>query len=90
MIVHALELVSYRWPEVELEIHCGPGFYVRSLARDIGTALGTGGHCKMLRRTAVGPFDESMIVRLNDLPERLSGHDLIDVDRALAMVGGED
>ena len=85
--VHAIDLLGYEWPQLELDIRCGPGVYIRSLARDIGTALGTGGHCKMLRRTAVGPFDESMIVRLNDLPERLSGDDLIDVERALAMVG---
>ncbi len=85
--VHAIDLLGYEWPQLELDIRCGPGVYIRSLARDIGTALGTGGHCKTLRRTAVGPFDESMVVRLDDLPERLSGDDLIDVDRALAMMG---
>ena len=39
-----------------LSLHCGKGFYVRSLARDLARALGTCGHVKMLRRTASGAF----------------------------------
>jgi tRNA pseudouridine55 synthase len=39
-----------------VEIECGPGFYVRALARDLGRALGTGGHLRRLRRTRVGPL----------------------------------
>ena len=39
-----------------LEIECGKGFYVRSLAHDLGAGLGVGGHVSALRRTAVGPF----------------------------------
>jgi tRNA pseudouridine55 synthase len=42
--------------EVTLGLHCGKGFYVRSLARDLARALGTRGHVKTLRRTASGPF----------------------------------
>ena len=43
--------------ELTLSLHCGKGFYVRSLARDLARALGTRGHVKALRRTASGPFD---------------------------------
>jgi tRNA pseudouridine55 synthase len=43
--------------EVVLSLHCGKGFYVRSLARDLARALGTVGHVKMLRRTASGVFE---------------------------------
>jgi tRNA pseudouridine55 synthase len=39
-----------------LSLHCGKGFYVRSLARDLARALGTLGHVKVLRRTASGAF----------------------------------
>ena len=39
-----------------LSLHCGKGFYVRSLARDVARALGTLGHVKVLRRTASGAF----------------------------------
>ena len=54
--VDAIELVAYEWPELTLAIECGKGFYVRSLARDIGKALGTGGHLAKLRRTAIGDY----------------------------------
>jgi len=41
---------------LRLSVHCGKGFYVRSLARDLARALGTLGHVKVLRRTASGAF----------------------------------
>ncbi len=41
---------------LRLSLHCGKGFYVRSLARDVARALGTLGHVKVLRRTASGAF----------------------------------
>lgn len=43
--------------ELTLSLHCGKGFYVRSLARDVARALGTCGHVKTLRRTASGTFE---------------------------------
>lgn len=43
-------------PLATVEVSCGPGFYVRSLARDLGEALGGGGHLESLVRTAVGPL----------------------------------
>jgi tRNA pseudouridine55 synthase len=45
--------------ELRLNVHCGKGFYVRSLARDLARALGTVGHVTQLRRTASGSFDLS-------------------------------
>jgi tRNA pseudouridine55 synthase len=42
--------------DVDATIRCSSGTYVRALARDLGTALGTGGHLTALRRTAVGPY----------------------------------
>jgi len=47
---------SYRWPELEFEVCCGRGTYVRSLIRDIGEGLGTGGCLTSLVRSRVGPF----------------------------------
>ena len=46
----------YAWPRVELDVRCGKGTYIRSLARDLGLALGSGGTLTGLVRTAVGPF----------------------------------
>lgn len=54
--VYRMTMCRYQWPELELEMEVGRGFYVRSLARDIGAALGTAGYLTALRRTRVGAF----------------------------------
>jgi len=62
--VHRLEVLLRRdldvegHPVVDLDVvvECSSGYYVRALARDLGMALGTGGHLTALRRTQVGPF----------------------------------
>ncbi|QGU32294.1 tRNA pseudouridine(55) synthase TruB [Thermochromatium tepidum] len=56
--IHALDLRSMALPEIELEVHCSKGTYVRALAEDIGRALGCGAHVSALRRTGVGPYVE--------------------------------
>lgn len=43
--------------DVDVVVECSSGTYIRALARDLGVALGVGGHLTALRRTAVGPFD---------------------------------
>ena len=55
-VVHALELVGCELPSLRLRIRCGKGTYVRTLATDLGEALGVGAHLTALRRTRVGPF----------------------------------
>lgn len=55
--IHSIELERVTLPEVDLRVTCGKGTYIRSLARDLGTALGSGAHLTSLRRTKVGPFD---------------------------------
>ena len=52
--IHELELVERTLETVELRIRCSKGTYVRQLAADLGTVLGTGAHLAGLRRTAVG------------------------------------
>lgn len=54
--VHHLEVLALDGPSVDLRVTCSAGFYVRSLAHDLGVALGTGAHLAALRRTASGPF----------------------------------
>jgi tRNA pseudouridine55 synthase len=54
---------------VELEIVCGKGTYVRSLARDLALALGACGHVSALRRTRVGPFSVDNAVTLEHLED---------------------
>jgi tRNA pseudouridine55 synthase len=62
-----IELLRYEWPFVEVRLVTGPGFYVRSLARDLGDALGTGGYVEELERTRVGTYTKEQAVRLADL-----------------------
>lgn len=86
VIVHAIEIVCYEWPNVEVDLRCGKGVYVRSLARDLGEALGTGGHCASIRRTAVGPFTSELSVPLAALPDRIEPSHLIPPEDAIQMV----
>jgi len=64
-----------------LEAECGKGTYVRSLARDLGRALGCFGHVSQLRRTRVGPFKEDATISLDKLEElshSAAGHEGLD------------
>ncbi len=56
VMIHRLELGDIELPEFELSVHCSKGTYVRTLAEDIGEALGCGAHVVALRRTGVGPY----------------------------------
>lgn len=56
IVVHSLELRDLGSGRLAATVHCGPGTYIRSLARDIGAALGCGAHLAALRRTASGGF----------------------------------
>jgi len=62
-----LDLVAHSGDESVLEAECGKGGYVRSLARDLGRALGCYGHVIELRRTRVGPFHSEQGVTLEVL-----------------------
>ncbi len=80
--VHAIELLSYDWPSVSLRIKCGKGTYIRSLGRDLGKALNTGGHLTALRRTAVGRFTLDEAVPIERLDEPITQDDLIPLPEA--------
>ena len=54
--IHAIRILAYNLPEVTLEIECGKGTYIRSLARDLGERLGCGAHLTSLRRTQIGQY----------------------------------
>jgi tRNA pseudouridine55 synthase len=74
--IHSIVVMAYEWPRVVLEVECGKGTYIRSLARDLGGALKCGGMLESLRRTAVGRFAIQEAVPLDSLPERLTQADL--------------
>jgi tRNA pseudouridine55 synthase len=56
--------------DVDVEVDCSSGTYIRALARDLGAALGVGGHLTSLRRTRVGRFGLDQARSLDDLAER--------------------
>jgi tRNA pseudouridine55 synthase len=54
--IDRIDLMTYSWPRLELEIACGGGTYIRSIARDVGETLGCGGLVEALIRTGIGHF----------------------------------
>jgi len=65
--IYTIRLTSFDLPDVEFEVECGAGTYIRAIARDVGDALGVGGHLRTLRRTAVGPHSVDGAVPLSEL-----------------------
>lgn len=61
-----IEILNYKYPIIKLKITCGKGVYIRSLARDLGEKLKTGGYMKSLVRTRVGEFKIIDAVELED------------------------
>ncbi|MFP4372857.1 MAG: tRNA pseudouridine(55) synthase TruB [Spirochaetaceae bacterium] len=64
--IRSIDVLEYDPPEAVLDIRCGSGTYVRSLARDIAGRLGTVAHVSQLRRTAIGPFGVDEAVSPDD------------------------
>ncbi len=58
--------------DADAEVRCSSGTYIRALARDMGEALGVGGHLTRLRRTRVGPYDLSAAHTLDELADQLT------------------
>ncbi len=88
--IYALDLMRFDCDNVEVEVACSKGTYIRTLAEDIGETLGCGAHVQFLRRLQVGPFnltDAITLDRLEELtqqgPQSLDGR-LLCADMALA------
>ena len=73
--VYAVKLIDYTPPLAVIEVSCGRGFYMRSLAHDLGQALGCGGHLKELVRLRSGPFSVTEAASLGEAEERFLGGD---------------
>jgi tRNA pseudouridine55 synthase len=68
--------------DVDVEVECSSGTYVRALARDLGAALGVGGHLTALRRTRVGPYGLDVASTLEQLEETFTLLPVADAARA--------
>ena len=77
--IHELELLGFAEDELEIEVHCSKGTYVRTLAEDIGAALGSCAHLSNLIRTKAGPFELEQAVTLEQLEQEAQrGMDALD------------
>jgi len=65
--IYALDLVDYTYPEIHIRAHVSSGTYIRTLAEDIGKALGVGAYCTELRRTKVGSYSIEDAVDISEL-----------------------
>lgn len=77
VVCHGLALVSLGPTELVVDVACGKGYYVRSLARDLAQALGTVGHLSALRRTELGAFSVDAAVA----PDAATVADVIPLER---------
>ncbi|MEM9022058.1 MAG: tRNA pseudouridine(55) synthase TruB [Planctomycetota bacterium] len=75
--IDAMQVLAYTWPTLGLRITCGKGTYIRSIARDLGKALGTGGYLTALRRTASGRLNVAMATPVERFEGRLEQRDLM-------------
>ena len=86
--IHELIIHSLHGDELEIEVACSKGTYVRTLVEDIGEALGCGAHVTELRRLSVGPFDGDMVTidELKQLLDESEAHDYSALDAKLLPV----
>ncbi|PQB05815.1 tRNA pseudouridine(55) synthase TruB [Aureitalea marina] len=69
--VHRFDLTHFNMPQVDFEIECGKGTYIRSLARDLGKALDNGAYLQSLRRTRIGDFKVENAWNLEDFEQKM-------------------
>jgi tRNA pseudouridine55 synthase len=94
VLIYSNELLEFDGSELEIDVHCSKGTYIRTLADDLGTVLGCGAHVAELRRTQAGVFTEAESVTLDHLQsisevgeeDDYSGIDeyLIEMDEAIS------
>ncbi len=75
--IFSLRLLESRPDEMDLEVHCSKGTYVRTLVEDIGEVLGCGAHVIALRRTAVGGLGQSIMHQMEGLEQIVSAAESI-------------
>lgn len=84
--VSRFELIEMNSNRLKVSISCTSGTYIRSLARDLGAALGTGGYVEELRRSRIGPFSVSEAVSLEDLTKETVESKLLPIEAVLSRL----
>jgi len=88
--IHELTLIEISADTITVDAHCSKGTYIRTLAQDIGEALGFGAHLSMLRRTNVSPFDCSKLYTIEEIEKLAETNELagvlLPIDSALVKL----
>lgn len=80
--IDSIEILACAPPDLDVEVRCGKGTYIRSLARDLGERLGCGAYLRSLRRTRIGPFDQAAALAL-DADRETAQRSLLDLSWGL-------
>jgi tRNA pseudouridine55 synthase len=89
VLITALNVLDYQYPDLFVDVHCSVGTYVRSLARDIGEAAGTGGYLHQLLRTQSGRFRLDDAWSLSELERGLCAESFAQYARHPAALSDE-
>ncbi|MBR3169564.1 tRNA pseudouridine(55) synthase TruB [Candidatus Saccharibacteria bacterium] len=65
--IYNIEILEYKYPLLKIRSHVSSGTYIRTLAEDIGKALGTGAYCESLRRLKIGDYDVKDAEKLSEV-----------------------
>lgn len=69
--IHSIDLLEINMPFVKIKVNCSKGTYIRSLGRDIGLALNSGGYLHDLRRTKIGDFQVEKAMNISDFEKNV-------------------
>ncbi|NQT27946.1 tRNA pseudouridine(55) synthase TruB [candidate division KSB1 bacterium] len=81
VFIKEIRLIQWKHPNIEIEVTCSRGTYIRAIARDVGDKLGVGGFLKSLIRTRIGQYSTDTAMSLDSLRESI----LSDEDRQIAQ-----
>jgi tRNA pseudouridine55 synthase len=84
--IHALRLLKQTLDELQFDIHCSKGTYVRTLIEDIGKELGCGAHVIALRRLAVDPYQAAQVIDLEKIKQLAMNNDFLSLDSLLLPI----
>jgi len=99
--IHSIKMISMELPDLEIEVTCSSGTYIRTLASDIGKAIGNCAHVKSLKRISIGPFHVNDAIRSEEiknmdkdklhkriipLAHALPWHETLDIDVQMAQM----
>ena len=70
--IHSLKIENFEYPQLKIVVSCSSGTYIRTLAEDMGKALGTGAYLTALRRTKIGEYDVKNAINVEEALKTIS------------------